>query len=80
MEEFIGGKRFPQTNKHCRAAFYHNLCPDPMNQTTTAKMMKLQDKHAAENYGVQLSAVYVDNAYHTEMERPAFEKMLEDAI
>lgn len=50
-----------------------------MNQTTTAKMMKLQDKHAAENYGVQLSAVYVDNAYHTEMERPAFEKMLEDA-
>lgn len=79
MEEFIGGKRFPQTNKHCRCAFYHNLSPDPINHAASDELIRLQDKHIAENYGVQISGIYVDHAYHTEMERPAFEKMLEDA-
>lgn len=41
--------------------------------------MKHRDKLAADNYGVQLSEVYVDHAYGAETERPAFEKMLEDA-
>ena len=79
MEEFIGGGRFPQKNKHTRVAFYHNLSPDPVEQTVTAELMKHRDKHTADIYGIQLSDVYVDHAYNTETERPAFEKMMEDA-
>ena len=79
MEEFIGGVRALQTNKHYRAAFYHKLCPDLMDQTITAKMKELQDKHIAESYGVQLSAVYIDHANNADAERPAFERMLADA-
>ena len=50
-----------------------------MDQTVSIELMKHRDKHIAENYGVQLSEVYVDHAYNVETERPAFEKMLKDA-
>ncbi len=79
MEEFIGGGWSLQTNKHCRVAFYHNLCPALMDQTVTAELMKHRDMHTADNYGVQLSEVYVDHAYNADTERTAFEKMLADA-
>lgn len=65
--------------QHCRVAFYHNLSPDPFDQTVSAELLQHQDKHVAEIYGVQLSEVYVDHAYSTKTERHAFEKMLEDA-
>lgn len=79
MEEFIGGGRSPQTNKQCRVVFYHNLSPDSADQTASAELMKRRDKNTADVYGVQLIAVYVDHAYLTQTERPAFEKMLADA-
>ena len=50
-----------------------------MDQTVSIELMKHRDKHIAENYGVQLSEVYVDHAYNVETARPAFEKMLKDA-
>lgn len=68
--------------QHCRVAFYHNLSPDPMNQTITIEIMKQQDRHTAEKiYGGLLSAVYIDHAYNLEdrAERTAFEQMLADA-
>lgn len=79
MVELLRGGFSSNTAQQCRAAFYHNLSPDPVEQTVTAELMKHRDKHSADNYGVQLIEVYVDHAYSAETERPAFEKMLEDA-
>ncbi|MDD5831993.1 MAG: recombinase family protein, partial [Clostridiales bacterium] len=67
------------TAQQCRAAFYHNLCPDLVDQSITEELMRHRDKHSADNYGVQLIEVYVDHAYSAETERPAFEQMLEEA-
>ena len=79
MVELLMGGFSSHTAQQCRAAFYHNLSPDPVEQTVTAELMKHRDKHTADIYGVQLSDVYVDHAYSTETERPAFEQMLGDA-
>ena len=79
MVELLRGGFSSHTAQQCRAAFYHNLSPDPVEQTVTAELMKHRDKHTADIYGVQLSDVYVDHAYSAETERPAFEQMLEDA-
>ncbi|HQM01430.1 MAG TPA: recombinase family protein [Ruminococcus flavefaciens] len=79
MVELLRGGFSSHTAQQCRAAFYHNLSPDPVEQTVTAELMKHRDKHTADIYGVQLSDVYVDHAYNAEKKRPAFEKMLEDA-
>ncbi|OPZ19923.1 MAG: hypothetical protein BWZ04_02174 [Firmicutes bacterium ADurb.BinA205] len=71
---------FPShTAQQCRAAFYHNLSPDSVDQSITAELMRHRDKYSADNYSVQLIEVYVDHAYSAETERPAFEQMLEDA-
>ena len=78
FELLRGGFPF-HTAQQCRAAFYHNLSPDTLNQTISTEILKHRDKHSADNYGVQLSEVYVDHAYSAETERPAFEQMLEDA-
>jgi len=79
LVELLRGGFSSHTAQQCRAAFYHNLSPDPVEQTVTAELMKHRDKHTADIYGVQLSDVYVDHAYNAEKKRPAFEKMLEDA-
>lgn len=79
MVELLRGGFSSHTAQQCRAAFYHNLSLDPVEQTVTAELMKHRDKHTADIYGVQLSDVYVDHAYNAEKKRPAFEKMLEDA-
>ena len=79
MVELLRGGFSSNTAQQCRAAFYHNLSSDPVEQTVTAELMKHRDKHSADNYGVQLIEVYVDHAYSAETERPAFEQMLEDA-
>lgn len=75
MVELLRGGFPTHTAQRCRAAFYHNLSL----QTVSIELMKHRDKLSADNYGVQLSEVYVDHAYGAETERPAFEKMLEDA-
>ena len=79
MVELLRGGFPSNTAQRCRAAFYHNLSLQTVNQTVSIELMKLRDKLTADNYGVQLSEVYVDQAYGAETERPAFEKMLEDA-
>ena len=79
MFELLRGGFPSHTAQQCRAAFYHNLSPDPVDQSIIAELMKHRDKHSADNYGVQLIEVYVDHAYSAETERPAFEQMLEDA-
>lgn len=79
MFELLRGGFSSYTAQKCRVAFYHNLSPDPVDQSITAELMKHRDKHSADNYSVQLIEVYVDHAYSTETERPAFEQMLEDA-
>ena len=79
MFELLRGGFPSHTAQQCRAAFYHNLSPDPVDRSITAELMKHRDKHTADIYGVQLSDVYVDHAYSAETERPAFEQMLEDA-
>ena len=79
MFELLRGCFPSHTAQQCRAAFYHNLSPDPVDQSITAELMKHRDKHSADNYSVQLIEVYVDHAYSAETERPAFEQMLEDA-
>ena len=79
MVELLRGGFSSHTAQQCRAAFYHNLSPDPVEQTVTAELMKHRDKHTADIYGVQLSDVYLDHAYSAETERPAFEQRLEDA-
>lgn len=76
MFELLRGGFPSHTAQQCRAAFYHNLSPDPVDQSITAELMKHRDKFSADNYSVQLIEVYVD---HAETERPAFEQMLEDA-
>jgi DNA invertase Pin-like site-specific DNA recombinase len=77
--ELLRGGFPSHTAQQCRAAFYHNLSLDPVDQSITAELMKHRDKHSADNYSVQLIEVYVDHAYNAEKERPAFEKMMEDA-
>ena len=79
MFELLRGGFPSHTAQQCRAAFYHNLCPDSVDQSITAELMRHRDKHSADNHSVQLIEVYVDHAYSTETERPAFEQMLEDA-
>ena len=79
MFELLRGGFPSHTAQQCRAAFYHNLSQDPVNQSITAELMKHRDKHSADKYSVQLIEVYVDHAYSAETERPAFEQMLEDA-
>ena len=79
MFELLRGGFPSHTAQQCRAAFYHNLCPDPVDQSITAELMRHRDKHSADNYGVRLFEVYVDHTYSVEAERPAFEQMLEDA-
>ena len=79
MFELLRGGFPSHTAQQCRAAFYHNLSPDPVDQSITAELMKHRDKFSADNYSVQLIEVYVDHAYSAETERPAFEQMLEDA-
>lgn len=79
MFELLRGGFPSHKAQQCRAAFYHNLSSDSVEQTVTAELMKHTDKHSADNYGVQLIEVYVDHAYSAETERPAFEQMLEDA-
>lgn len=79
MFELLRGGFPSHTAQQCRAAFYHNLCPDPVDQSITAELMKHRDKYSADNYGVRMYEVYVDHAYSAETERPAFEQMLEDA-
>ena len=79
MFELLRGGFPSHTAQQCRAAFYHNLSPDPVDQSITAELMKHRDKFSADKYGVQMCEVYVDHAYSTETERPAFEQMLEDA-
>lgn len=79
MVELLRGGFPSHTAQRCRAAFYHNLSLQTVNQTVSIELMKHRDKLSADNYGVQLSEVYVDHAYGAETERPAFEKMLEDA-
>lgn len=79
MFELLRGGFPSHTAQQCRAAFYHNLSPDSVDQSITAELMRHRDKHSADNYSVQLIEVYVDHAYSAETERPAFEQMLEDA-
>lgn len=79
MFEFIRECNSLHTSQQCRAVFYHNLEPDPMHQTILTEMMKHRDRHIAENYSVQLNAVYIDQAYNTWTKRDAFENMLADA-
>ena len=79
MFELLRGGFPSHTAQQCRAAFYHNLSPDSLDQSITAELMKHRDKLSADNYSVQLIEVYVDHAYSAETERPAFEQMLEDA-
>ena len=79
MFELLRGGFPSHTAQQCRAAFYHNLCPDPVDQSITAELMKHRDKYSADNYGVRMYEVYVAHAYSAETERPAFEQMLEDA-
>ena len=79
MFELLRGGFPSHTAQQCRAAFYHNLSPDPVDQSITAELMKHRDKFSADKYGVQMCEVYVDHAYSVEAERPAFEQMLEDA-
>ena len=79
MVELLRGGFPSHTAQRRRAAFYHNLSLQTVNQTVSIELMKHRDKLTADNYGVQLSEVYVDHAYGAETERPAFEKMLEDA-
>lgn len=79
MFELLRGGFPSHTAQQCRAAFYHNLCPDLVDQSITEELMRHRDKHSADNYGVQLIEVYVDQAYSAETERPAFEQMLEEA-
>ncbi len=79
MVELLRGGFPSHTAQQCRAAFYHNLSPDSLDQSITAELMKHRDKLSADNYSVQLIEVYVDHAYSAETERPAFEQMLEDA-
>ena len=79
MFELLRGGFPSHTAQQCRAAFYHNLSLDPVDQSITAELMKQRDKFSADNYSVQLIEVYVDHAYSAETERPAFEQMLEDA-
>lgn len=79
MFEFIRGYHFPHTARQCRAVFYHNLSPDPMDQTISTELIKHQDRLFAENYGVQLNTVYIDQAYNAQAERSSFEAMLADA-
>ena len=79
MFELLRGGFPSHKAQQCQAAFYHNLCPDPVDQSITEELMRHRDKHSADNYGVQLFEVYVDHTYSVEAERPAFEQMLEDA-
>lgn len=79
MFELLRGGFPSHTAQQCRAAFYHNLSPDPVDQSITAELMRHRDKYSADNYSVKLIEVYVDHAYSAETERPAFEQMLEDA-
>ena len=79
MFELLRGGFSSHTAQKYRVAFYHNLCPDSVDQSITAELMRHRDKHSADNHSVQLIEVYVDHAYSTETERPAFEQMLEDA-
>lgn len=79
MFELLRGGFPSHTAQQCRAAFYHNLSPDSVDQSITAELMRHRDKYSADNYSVQLIEVYVDHAYSAETERPAFEQMLEDA-
>lgn len=79
MFELLRGGFPSHTAQQCRAAFYHNLCPDLVDQSITEELMRHRDKHSADNYGVQLIELYVDHAYSAETERPAFEQMLEEA-
>jgi len=79
LVELLRGGFPSHTAQRRRAAFYHNFSPIPINQTVSIELMKHRDKLTADNYGVQLIEVYVDHAYGAETERPAFEKMLEDA-
>ena len=79
MFELLRGGFPSHTAQQCRAAFYHNLSPDSVDQSITAELMRHRDKHSADKYGVQLIEVYVDHEYSAETERPAFEQMLEDA-
>lgn len=79
MVELLRGGFPSHTAQRRRVAFYHNFSPIPINQNVSIEPMKHRDKHTADNYGVQLSEVYVDHAYGAETERPAFQKMLEDA-
>lgn len=79
MVELLRGGFPSHTAQRRRAAFYHNLSLQTVNQTVSIELTKHRDKLTADNYGVQLSEVYVDHAYGAETERPAFEKMLEDA-
>jgi len=77
--ELLRGGFSSHTAQRCRAAFYHNLSPDPINQTASDELIKRRDKDTADNYGMQLSDVYIDHTYRAETERTAFEQMLEDA-
>ena len=77
--ELLRGGFSSHTAQKYRVAFYHNLSPDTLNQTISTEILKHRDKHSADNYGVQLSGVYVDHAYHMQTERPAFEKLIADA-
>ena len=79
MFELLRGGFPSHTAQQCRAAFYHNLSPDPVDRSITAELMRHRDKFSADKYGVQMCEVYVDHAYCAEKERPVFEQMLEDA-
>lgn len=69
MFELLRGGFSSHTAQKYRVAFYHNLSPDTLNQTISTEILKHRDKHSADNYGVQLSEVYVDHAYHMQTER-----------
>ncbi len=79
MFELLRGGFPSHTAQQFRAAFYHNLSPDPVEQTVTTELMKHRDKLSADKYGVVMCEVYVDHTYSAETERPAFEQMLEEA-
>ena len=61
MFELLRGGFSSHTAQKYRVAFYHNLSPDTLNQTISTEILKHRDKHSADNYGVQLSEVYVDH-------------------
>lgn len=61
MVELLRGGFPSHTAQRRRAAFYHNLSLQTVNQTVSIELMKHRDKLTADNYGVQLIEVYARN-------------------